>query len=174
MPEAEAEIIIRPIEPGDKVTGLSLGDPDFQPLKTFFKSQAKNFQDKSLARTYVAEVDEKIIGYVTLVCGEVASSAENIGSDIDGYRYDHFPSAKIARLAVDKKYQGSGLGRHLVDFSLGLVKNQICPAIGCRFVVVDSKKKSMDFYKKVGFTLLDTEENINSEFPIFFIDLNRA
>lgn len=78
---------------------------------------------------------------------------------------------KIARLAVDTKYRESGLGRFLVEFSLGIAKDTIATAVGCRFVVLDAKKASVPFYLKVGFRLIDTEENKAREQPVMFLDL---
>jgi predicted N-acetyltransferase YhbS len=79
---------------------------------------------------------------------------------------------KIARLAVDTSLRGQGIGAALVDFSLGVIKTQICPWVGCRFVVVDSKKTAVSFYSdECGFTILDTEENRKLDSPILFMDL---
>jgi hypothetical protein len=50
----------------------------------------------------------------------------------------------------------------------------LCPAVGCRFVIVDSKKSSVGFYEKQGFTLIDTKENRGRSEPVMFIDLHKA
>jgi hypothetical protein len=72
---ADAEIQIRPIRPDDKLTGLSLGDAALTPLKTFLQRHAKSYEEHSLARTYgmflIGDSAPRILGYVTLVCGEV-------------------------------------------------------------------------------------------------------
>ena len=65
-----------------------------------------------------------------------------------------------------------GLGTRLVEFALGTVKQTICPVVGCRFVV-EAKKKSVPFYKKRGFTLLDTKANLRRSAPVMFIDLTK-
>ena len=118
----------------------------------------------------------KILGYVTLVCGEIAAEddAAMVDAGSAGYRYKHYPAVKIARLAVDRGIRGSGLGRNLVEFALGMAKHDISTIIGCRFVVVDAKQESVEFYKKVGFRLLDTPANHDRSEPIMFIDLLRV
>lgn len=63
------------------------------------------------------------------------------------------------------------MGQTLVDFSLGVTKEIISSAVGCRFLVVDSKKSAVDFYLKRGFTLIDTDENRARDEPILFVDL---
>jgi GNAT superfamily N-acetyltransferase len=171
--EQELEIDFRPIKPGDRLTGLSLGE-EFVPLKTFLQRKARKFEDKNLARTYAAFHGTKIVGYITLVCGEVSvKDGDSNPIDEDDYDYKHFPAIKVARLAVDSKRRKFGIGRTLVELALGIAKDTICPAVGCRFVMVDSKKQSMDFYVKCGFTMLDTQENRDRDHPIMFIDLHK-
>lgn len=170
---------IRQIEPGDRLTGLSLGDQKYTPLKTFLQKHAKAYHSKSLAKTYAAfdlTAGSKVAGYVTLVCGEIVLEGENSlldEPDVD-YRYKSYPALKIARLAVDTRYRNRDVGSTLVDLALGTAKEIICPAAGCRFMAVDSKKDAVAFYLKQGFTLLDTPENREREEPVLFIDLHKA
>jgi GNAT superfamily N-acetyltransferase len=148
------------------------------PLKTFLQKHAKNYEEPSLARTYgvflTSEAAPKIIGYMTLVCGEVVVGDEDpaLIEDIE-FRYRQYPAIKIARLATDKSVQGRGLGRQLVDLAIGIAKSVVGERVGCRFVVVDSKKNSVGFYERCGFTILDTEENRGRPEPIMFVDLHK-
>jgi GNAT superfamily N-acetyltransferase len=165
------------IEAGDRVTGLSLGDPDFTPLKLFLQKHAKAYQHQSLARTYGTFLDDKIIGYITLVCGEVVIGADDpslIDDPEVAYKFPHYPAVKIARLAVDKRHRKKGIGPTLVDLALGTARDVICPAVGCRFVMVDSKAKSVAFYLKHGFTMLDTVANKSRAEPVMFVDLHKT
>jgi hypothetical protein len=66
------------------------------------------------------------------------------------------------------------IGSNLVQLALGTTKDRICPVAGCRFVIVDSKQSSVGFYKKQGFTLIDTSENRERSEPVMFIDLHKA
>lgn len=167
-------VTIRQIKPGDRLSGLSLGHKDFVPLKIFLKRDAIKFHDSNLAKTYGAFLSGKpddAVGYITLVCGEVAT--EDVAArDDTHFTYKHFPALKIARLAVNADLRGSGLGRRLTELALGIAKNEICPRVGCRFVTLDAKQASIDFYKKVGFHLLDTEDNRKRDHPVMFFDLN--
>jgi GNAT superfamily N-acetyltransferase len=179
LPPINSEIEIRQIRPGDRLAGLKLGDSAFSPLKTFLQKHAQRYQEESLARTYAAfdPGAGKAIAYITLVCGEVVT-AEDDAPLIDepelDYRYPQFPAVKIARLAVDQRYRGYDLGRTLVNLALGQAKNVICPAVGCRFVVVDSKVESVRFYEKCGFTMLDTQANRDRASPVMWVDLKKA
>lgn len=175
MLEAD-EYCLKQLEAADRVTGLSLGDAAFLPLKTFFQRHAKAFEAASLARTYIVQHRRKSVAYITIVCGEIAveddASRPIDDTDVE-YRYDQYPAIKIARLAVDKDHRGRNLGRSLVDFVLGLVLDEVCPTVGCRFVVVDAKPQSVAFYARMGFTLLDTTTNRRRTEPVMFVDLKK-
>jgi GNAT superfamily N-acetyltransferase len=167
------QLDLREIVAGDRVTGLSLGDPAFTPLKTFVQRHAKAYAEQMLAKSYGVFEGDRLVGYVTLVCGQIEVEEGEPTPDVGDaqFEYRHYPAVKIARLAVDRRYRGAGLGRHLVDFSLGLARETIASAVGCRFVVLDAKQQSVDFYLKNGFRLIDTETNRGRAEPIMFLDL---
>ena len=167
------DLELRPLQPDDRVNRFSSGDKQFQPLKTFLQRDSKKFQEQFLARTYVMVDGNLVRAYVTLVCGEI--TAEKNITDLDGaeFKNEHFPAMKIARLAVDSKYRKSGYGQKLVDFAVGRAI-EISGIAGCRFVVVDAKKPSVDFYKQYGSRFIDTQENRDRNEPVMFLDLMRA
>ena len=179
------DLLIRQLEAGDTVTGLSLGHADFEPLKRYLRQDAKKHHEQSLARTYAVFLDDapnKIQAYVTLVCGEIASDPGENGNGnglVQGeglhYPYRQYPAVKIARLAVDRRLKERNLkiGSKLVELSIGISKDQISPSVGCRFIVVDAKRQSVGFYEKCGFTALDTEDNLARDEPVMFIDLHK-
>lgn|GEM_PF-616832 len=169
----EFQLELKAIEPGDSVSGLSLGDQVFTPLKTFVQKHAKAYSEQMLAMSYGVFSDRKLVGYITLVCGQVEveddEPAPNIGDA--NYTYKHYPAVKIARLAVDRRFREYGIGRRLVEFSLGLARNNVASIVGCRFVVLDAKQQSIAFYEKNGFRLIDTEANRARSEPVMFLDL---
>lgn len=180
MPEGDDEFRLRPLKQEDGFGSFKSGGEEFSKLKSFARSKAKKYEAANLARTYVIEdvLNGRLAAYITLVCSEVASAAPLLNADDEPeFPYEHYPAVKIARLLVDARYRGDnrrGLGSILVNFALGIARTEICPAIGCRFVVVDSKAESIKFYTRCGFTMVDTETNrIRSE-PVMFIDLNKA
>jgi GNAT superfamily N-acetyltransferase len=70
-----------------------------------------------------------------------------------------YPSVKIGRLGVDKKYDGSGLGSDLLDF----IKDWFIDGqnkTGCRFILVDAYNipRVLSFYQKNKFEFLMDEE----------------
>lgn len=177
--QAEPDVEVRPVRPGDTLTGLSLGHVDFAPLKIFIQRHALAYERQSLARTYGAfdlANNDKLLGYVTLVCGEVVIREGDealVAEDDFQYLYRQYPAIKIARLAVDRRYREAGIGIALVTLALGIAQTVVSPIVGCRFVMVDAKRQSVDFYGKRGFTILDTPDNRARLEPVMFVDLSK-
>jgi GNAT superfamily N-acetyltransferase len=170
-------LYIRELQPGDKSNGLSLGKQEYIPLKTFLKKAALEFHQDNVAKTYVL-VDQtespQIWGYATLMCSEITlDGLKRLGESSNYKRYDTFPAIKLARLAVDKSLQGQGYGALLVKTTIAIAKDYIMPNVGCRFVTVDSKRNAVNFYEKIGFTLLESKENQTNQNPLMFLDLNK-
>jgi hypothetical protein len=61
----------------------------------------------------------------------------------------------------------------LVALAVAIVTDRIMPNVGCRFVIVDSHKDAVEFYKGRGFTLLDTEANKDAAHPLMFLDVGK-
>jgi len=56
----------------------------------------------------------------------------------------------IARLAVDKKLHGYGVGSYLLSLAVGYAMES---PLGCRYLAVDPKDGALEFYEKIGFSL---------------------
>ena len=175
MPPSSA-LSIRAIEQNDHVNAFSTGNAEHLPLKNFLRNQAIEFHFSNIVKTYVAVDDQnRVWGYTSLMCSDIELEDGYELEDCDGANcYETLPAVKIARLAVDSKLRGKGLGRNLIEFSIAIAKDMIMPHAGCRFLVVDAKQDAVSFYRdKIGFTLLDTEGNENTEHPVMFIDLQK-
>ena len=169
-------IILRELRQEDNVN-ISLGS-EYVALKNFLKKNAKDYHSKNLARTFVAvdnnsDIENQVLGYVTLVSSQISLTKFRHPDDVAEYPYKDYPAVKIARLAVDTKHRMTGLGKYLIGWSIATSIKKIMPFIGCRFLVVDSKPCAISYYEKNGFTLLDTEENKKNKHPLLFIDLHK-
>jgi len=135
LPAADdSDVTIRQIQPGDRLTGLKLGDGN-TALKTFAQRHAHAYEKQSLARTYGVFTTEvgKLIAYVTLVCGEVVTDDDTASLVPDEglqYLYNHYPAVKIARLAVDSRYRGHNLDDRLCNSPLDRPKPSCAPRSG--------------------------------------------
>jgi len=169
----DADFYIRKLEDSDALQSFKIGESSFLPLKTFLQKQARQFQQASIAQTYVAVTGDKtIIGFVTLTCSEVdLQNGYDIADCSHANHYEFLPAVKIARLAVDARYRSGGIGATLVDYSIALTRDMIAENVGCRFVVTDAKSEAVSFYQKQGFVLLDSEGNQATEHQVMFLDL---
>ncbi|MGH8385473.1 MAG: GNAT family N-acetyltransferase [Pseudomonas sp.] len=165
---------------------FSMGpDESLRPLKSFIQNNALAFQTSNVAVTYAAivppadpndpQAKKRIIAYVTLTCSEIDLDGAYPLEDCEAAnRYQSISALKVARLATHRDYAGHQIGKTLMEFAIALAVHQVAQFVGCRFLVTDSKANSVGFYQnKLGFTLLDTEENRNREHPVMFLDLNK-
>ncbi len=64
------------------------------------------------------------------------------------------PVLRLARLAVDERARGQGVGSMLLRAVLALAQ-QMAGEVGCAGVLVDAKPDATAFYAKLGFVHLD-------------------
>lgn len=64
------------------------------------------------------------------------------------------PVLRLARLGVDRRAQGLGIGRALLRHVLGLAIEQR-DRLGCVGVVTDAKPDAVTFYETLGFQALE-------------------
>ncbi|HDN66124.1 MAG TPA: GNAT family N-acetyltransferase [Methanosarcinales archaeon] len=80
-----------------------------------------------------------------------------------------YPAIKIARLAVDKKYGRKGVGSFLLLAAVGKAL-KISDDVGYRFITVDSKQDSIEFYEKQGGFEL-AKKRKNDPYPTMYLDI---
>ena len=167
---ADLKINLRLIAEDDSCNGFSLGDSSLTPLKTYLKKQAKKHHSCHLARTFVIVEEGKsvILAYASILCTQIRAAFVEGEPD---FPYTDYPALKLARLAVDQRYQKQGMGDVLVNFILSLARDQIMPHAGCRFLVLDAKPGSVKFYERKGFSKIG--EIPDGEHPLtsMFVDL---
>jgi GNAT superfamily N-acetyltransferase len=144
------EYRIRPLKKSDNRKGFESGQAD---LDHFFKRYAGQNQFKHhIGVTYVATNKDTMFGYMTVAMG--ALEVEELP---EGKRLPSpypLPILRLGRLAVDNRYQGRGIGKHLLRYALTLALQQK-DTVGCVGVVVDAKPEVVEFYKKFGFSMID-------------------
>ena len=121
-----------------------------EPLNDYLKRFAWLNQQAGAARTYVATRGNRVVGYYTLAYGSV--ERERAPARVrKGLARHPIPVIVLARLAVDRRYQGQGLGKGLLKDAL-LRTLQAADIAGLRAVVVHAKDESAKrFYAKFGF-----------------------
>lgn len=142
---------IRPLRPDDDRSELSCGQAD---LDRFFTHYAGQNQFKlHLAVSYVAVVSDRIVGFATVTVGALERASlpgERLRKRLPAYP---LPVLRLARLGVDTRAQGQGVGKALLEHVLRLAADQR-DRLGCIGVVTDAKPDAIGFYESLGFAPL--------------------
>ena len=93
---------------------------------------------------------DHITGFVTVSSGEMVAEklTKRLRKRLPAYP---LPILRLARLAVDERFQGHGIGKLLLRAILELAL-EMRDRVGCIGVVVDAKPDAVDFYSTLGFT----------------------
>lgn len=116
------------------------------PLDTYLKRFALASQTAGAPQTFVATVNDCVIGYYRL------STASVDGTEApDAQRDDAMPIMLLACLAVDRRWQGKGVGAALLRDALRRTR-AAADRLGLRAVMVYAKDRvSRRFYERFGF-----------------------
>ena len=151
MSNAEQEICIRRLEPLDDRSEFHSGNID---LDRFFQRYAGQNQFRHhIGTTYAAVQGNRITAFVTVSSGEMVADrlVKALRKHLPSYP---LPILRIARLAVDARYQGHGIGRLLLRAMLELAL-EMRDRAGCIGVVVDAKPDAVAFYSTLGFKAIE-------------------
>jgi GNAT superfamily N-acetyltransferase len=147
-------VLIRRLEEFDQVEAFDCGD---DPLNNYLKRHAwANQQKSSIGVTYVA-IDEgaprTVLGYFTLATASVPRDAFPM-KYVRGLPPYDLPLILLARLAVDRRFSGKGLGHALISeaFKIAL---RVADDVGCRCIITDAYRERTDWYARYGFIALE-------------------
>lgn len=124
-------------------------------LDVYFKKYALNNENNGYGKTFVLEDNEVILGFFTLCTASIKFDEYPVNSSSKMPKYP-IPCVRIARLAVNKNYQGRGYGRELLKQAFIRILS-VEKTIGLRLVIVDAKSSSASFYEKYGFQKLSED-----------------
>jgi predicted N-acetyltransferase YhbS len=118
-------------------------------LDRWLKQRAMKNQVSGASRTFVACQAGQVVAYYALASSAIAVEAAS--GRLHSNMPDPIPVVVLARLAVDQRLQGKGLGRALIqDASLRVI--QAADAIGIRGMIVHAlSDNAKAFYERVGF-----------------------
>jgi len=149
---AAAALEIRPLAVDDDRSRFSCGQAD---IDRFFQHYAGQNQFKlHLAVTYVAIAKGHVLGFATVAASSIerrSLPSARMRRRLPGYP---LPVLRLARLGVDTRAQGLGVGRALLGHVLGLALDQR-DRFGCVGVVADAKPDAIAFYERYGFAALE-------------------
>lgn len=140
----------RPLQSNDPVAAFDCG---VEELNRYLQRHAFQAQAGDGARTYASFTkaeDPEIAGYYTLAYGSVEFE-QAPGRVTKGLARHPVPVMLLARLAVDKRAGGRGLGTELLRDAM-LRTLSAAEIAGLRAVIVDAKNEAAKrFYEKFGF-----------------------
>jgi GNAT superfamily N-acetyltransferase len=143
-------LVIRRLEEQDELEGFDCGDP---ALNNYLKRHAWTNQEKiSIGVSYVA-VEEAapraVLGYFTLATASVPRGVLP-KKHVRGLPPYDLPLVLLARLAVDRRFAGRGLGHALLAeaFRISL---RVADEVGCRAIITDAYRDRVGWYARYGF-----------------------
>ncbi len=137
-----------PINAECNVSGFSCGEP---ALDEYLAKYALANDRSGASRSFVVlEEDRTVIGFYSLAAGQVAFSdaSERMRK---GLPHNPVPIILLARLGVDSRWQGRGIGSALVRDAIRKVL-EASQFVGIRAIAVQAKnEKAAAFYRAIGF-----------------------
>jgi len=121
------ELSIEPLSARFNLSPFDSGDED---LNEFLKQDALGEQQILLNKTHICFCRDHVAGYIALVADSVRVDRLDDDECSDISKYPIYPCLLIARLAVDKRLHGRGLGTYLLLFAIGTALDG---PIGCRY-----------------------------------------
>ena len=125
----------------------------------FLKTQALEFQDLNISRTYllINKENADIAAYMALVADSIKLNVTERHTYFpETVMFPNFPSMKIGKLAVDDSYKAAykGIGSLMIELSRGIAQ-EINESVACKFITVDADiendKNITAFYIKNNF-----------------------
>lgn len=166
-------IEIRRLQEKDEVAGFDCGD---DPLNNYLRRHAWNNQQKSsIGVTYVALDDAApaaVLGYFTMATASVSHSRfpKRFVRGLPPY---DLPLILLARLAVDRRFSGRGLGTALLSHALRIAL-QVSEEVGCRYIITDAYQSKAGWYARFGFIPLEGSQETGTQKMLLDIRTIRA
>jgi GNAT superfamily N-acetyltransferase len=139
---------VEPISGSHDVSRFDCGA--HESLNEWLKRFALINQKNESARTYVVRRNGSVVGYYSISAGSVAVD-ETPARIAKGLARHPIPVILLARLAVDKHEQGTGLGKALLKDALVRIA-QAADILGARAVLVHAiDEQARKFYEHFNF-----------------------
>jgi GNAT superfamily N-acetyltransferase len=124
-----------------------------QELNGWLRQVARQHQDKGLSKTFVAVREEepsRICGYYALTLAELEN--RHLPEAWRKKLPRRIPGVRLGRLAVDKTFQGKGLGELLLVDALTRARRIYTEAGGIGFFVDALDEQAAGYYRRFGLT----------------------
>lgn len=138
---------VEKLRPDHPIEGFDCGRDE---LNRYLLRYAWTNQQAGAAQTYIGMVDDAVVGYHTLTVGQV-SREEAPDRLTKGLARHPVPIMLLARLAVDRRWHGQGVGKALLKDAMQRTL-QAADIAGIRAFAVHAKdEEARTFYQKFDF-----------------------
>ena len=155
-------VSIRRLEEFDDVESFDCGD---QPLNNYLKQHAwTNQQKSSIGVTYVAieeSAPRAVLGYFTLATSSVPRDSLP-KKYVRGLPPYDLPLILLARLAVDTRFAGKGLGDALITEAFKITL-RVADEVGCRCMITDAYSDRVGWYARYGFIPIEGAHKVSPQ-----------
>ena len=124
-----------------------------QELNDWLRQVARQHQDKGLSKTFVASLEDapgRICGYYALTLAELEN--RHLPEAWRKKLPRRIPGVRLGRLAVDRQYQGKGLGELLLVDALTRAQRIHAVAGGIGLFVDAIDAQAAGYYQRYGFS----------------------
>ncbi len=140
---------IRAPEPLTVMHDVNFFDCGDMSLNSWLKTRALKNENLGGSRSYVICLQNAVVGYYALASGSIEH--DKVPSDVKRNMPSPIPVMILARLAIDKHYQGKRLGFFLLQDAI-LRIYQASKIVGVKAILVHAlSEKARDFYRQHGF-----------------------
>lgn len=138
-----------------------------EALDTWLHKHARRAVEARSAKVFVVCSGSEVVGYYALAAGQLLRD-ELPGDLRSGLPRHPIPTVLLARLAVDQRLQGKGLGRALVADA---IKRAVAATayLAAFALVTNAKAESKAFYEQLGFIAAPDDASLML-FPLVFED----
>jgi GNAT superfamily N-acetyltransferase len=157
-----------PLDDGHSVDDFACG---VAALDDWLKQRARRNEQSGASHTYVACLDDRVVGYYALAAGavELATAPGRFRRNMP----DPIPVVVLGRLAVDQRQHGKGLGRALFR-DAGLRVLQAAAIIGVHGLLVEAiSPEAKAFYLALGMSPSPLDPRV-IQFTALPIEANRS
>lgn len=176
MEENSSDFALVLLTDSHKIKSFDCEDED---LNEFLFEKAKDFKKQFLATTFLIESESRTVAYYSVFHDSLNVEEEDFASKSTFKKFlknlvshpkrhlKSFPALKIGRLGIDKEFKNQGIGRkivsNIINEAFDLNNRQ-----GCKLITVDAYNQSIDFYRKIGFEFLTSNDEGEDTRQMYF------
>jgi GNAT superfamily N-acetyltransferase len=142
-PELAAPV---PLAPDHELDAFQSG---VEPLDDWLKRHARHNEEEGGSRTFVLCTERRVVGYYSIAAGSLLASAAT--GRVRRNMPNPIPVVLLGRLAIDREWQGRGIGGDLLRDAVLRVMSA-GDTIGVRAILVHAiSAEAKTFYERFGF-----------------------